>query len=38
MSTCDEVFFINNWFNHKGYQIENKVCALYNIPYKEINT
>ena len=38
MSTCDEVYFINNWVDHKGCRIENKVCILYAIPYKEINT
>lgn len=36
MSTCDMVYFINNWEEHKGCIIEKQVCELYKIPYKTL--
>lgn len=36
MACCDEVYFINNWFNYNGCKIERIICDTYNIPYKSI--
>lgn len=37
MSTCDIVYFINDWLEHKGCSVEYGVCFMYNIPYKLIS-
>lgn len=35
MSTCDIVYFINNWhLSHNGSMIEKYICGLYDIPWK----
>lgn len=36
MSTCDHVYFINDWFFHKGCMVEKKVCELYKIEHDSI--
>lgn len=36
ISTCDCVYFIDNWWKHKGCVIEYEVCKNYEIPIKSI--
>lgn len=36
MATCDFVYFINEWYEHKGCLIEMQVCNLYQINHTSI--
>ena len=37
MSTCDKVYFINDWFNYNGCIVEMQVCELYDMEYETIH-
>lgn len=37
MSSCDIVYFINDWSDHDECIVQKKVCELYNIEHKIIN-
>ena len=33
LGDCDQVWFINDWYNYRGCLVEYEVCKIYGIPF-----